>query len=159
MLAGCGEADVTDTGADSPPFDGRSPLVPPGRETRVLVQLRRPALAELGYPPPRQRAYVSSLRNEVRALRSALQAKGVALRKPVVFARVWNGFAAPVDTPDRPEIRAIGLRAEPVRRFYSAATAAGGQGAGDRGQGRPSVALLSSSGRDGAALAQVLAQT
>ena len=91
----------------------------------MLVQLRRPALADLRYPPARKRAYVSSLRNEVRALRSALQAKGVALRKPVVFARVWNGFAATVDTADLPEIRAIGLRAEPVRRFYPAASGGG----------------------------------
>jgi hypothetical protein len=137
------------------PFDGRSPLVPPGRETRVLVQLRRPALAELGYSPARQRAYVSSLRNEVRALRSALQAKGVALRKPVVFARVWNGFAATVDTADLPEIRAIGLRAEPVRRFYAAASGAATARWAVRG-GRPVVALLGPSGSDGAALSQVL---
>jgi hypothetical protein len=157
VLAGCGEADVTDTGADSLPFDGRSPLVPPGRETRVLVQLRRPALAKLGYSPARQRAYVSSLRNEVRALRSALQAKGVALRKPVVFARVWNGFAATVDTADLPEIRAIGLRAEPVRRFYPAGAVVGGaQRAAGRGQ--PVAALLDSSGGHGDAMAQVLVQ-
>jgi hypothetical protein len=97
----------------------------------VLVQLRRPSLAATGYAHSRQRAYVSSLENEVRALRSALQAKGVALRRPVVFARVWNGFAATVDTADLPRLRAVGLRIEPVRRVYSA-TAQVGEPVGSR---------------------------
>jgi hypothetical protein len=157
LLGGCGGADVTDTGADSLPFDGRSPLVPPAREVRVLVELRRPSLAAARVPPARQAAYVSSLRNEVRALRSALQAKGVALRRPVVFARVWNGFAATVDTADLPELRAIGLRAEPVRRFYPAG-AGGAVGSSQLavGRGRPAVALLDSSGPHGAAIARLL---
>ncbi|MFL5956985.1 MAG: S8 family serine peptidase, partial [Solirubrobacterales bacterium] len=150
-----------DTEAGSLPFDGRSPLVPPAKEMRVLVELRRPSLATQAaggaIAPGRQRAYVSSLRNEVRALRSALEAKGVRLRRPVLYARVWNGFAATVDTADLPEVRALGLRAEPVRRFYGAASAVGSAQRAVR-RGQPVVALLDSSGRHGSDIEQVLAQ-
>lgn len=124
----------------------------------MLVELRRPSLAAQmatqSYSPSRQRQYVASLGNEATALQGALRAKGVQLRNPLLFARVWNGFAATVDVKDLPEIRALGLRAEPVRRFYGAAagTATGtadgrGQGAGVKGlaaSGAPSVALLDS---------------
>src|SRR5436305_2533848 len=88
ILAGCGRSGAEDTGATSLPFDGRSPLVRPGRETRVLVELRRPSLATARVPAARQRAYVSSLGNEVRTLWSAPRAKGVALHHAAVFARV-----------------------------------------------------------------------
>src|SRR4051812_36805252 len=72
---------------------------------------------------------------EARALRPALEARGVRRRKPVLYARVWNGFAATVDANDLPELRALGLRAEPVRRFYGAAGATGRSGA--RGRSGP----------------------
>src|SRR4051812_41749163 len=129
---------------------------------RVLVELKRPSLAEKvakeDYSPVRQRLYVDSLGNEARALQSALEAKGVRLRKPLLYARLWNGFAATVDANDLPELRALGLRAEPVRRFYGAAGATGPSGpsgstAGPTGpsgstadaeRGGPSVALLDS---------------
>src|SRR4051794_7802738 len=128
---------------------------------RVLVELRRPSLAAQvargGYGPRRQRAYVSSLAGEVRALRSALEAKGVRLRRPVLFARVWNGFAATVDSGDLPQLRALGLRAEPVRRFYGAGTGVADAHRQARGRA-PAVALLDSSGPHGSSTAQVLAQ-
>ncbi len=145
------------TGAGSLPFDGRSPLVPQGRQVRVLVELNRPSLAtqmaRQRFGPGRQQAYVSSLGAEATALQSALRAKGVQLHKPLLFARVWNGFAATVNVGDLPELRALGLRAEPVRRFFGAV---GSQKAGGRGQraegsgsasggpGKPVVALLDS---------------
>jgi hypothetical protein len=163
-LGGCGGATGSaDTGAGSLPFDGRSPLVPPAREVRVLVELRRPSLAtqvaRAHFGPGRQKAYVSSLTGEVRALRSALEAKGVRLRRPVLFTRVWNGFAATVDSGDLAQLRALGLRAEAVRRFYGGGTAVGrAQGAGRGGQGRPAVALLDSSGPHGSSMAAVLSQ-
>jgi hypothetical protein len=158
-LAACGGATGPEgTGAGSLPFDGRSPLVPPARQVRVLVELKRPSLAaqmaRQSFGAGRQRAYVSSLGDEATALQSALRAKGVQLRRPVLFARVWNGFAATVDTGDLPQLRALGLRAEPVRRFFGAGTAvsgqrpaASGQGGGAEGSagaGAPLVALLDS---------------
>jgi hypothetical protein len=123
---------------------------------RILVQLRRPSLAtqvrtrRLG--PAAQRAYVASLGDEAGALQSALEAKGVRLRRPVLLARVWNGFAATVDANDLPQLRALGLRAEPVRRFYGAAAATSAAGsttaahapAAAEAPGSPSVALLDS---------------
>jgi hypothetical protein len=157
LLAGCGGGATGPggTGAGSLPFDGRSPLVPPAKRMRVLVELRRPSLAtqfaDGALSAARQRAYVDSLRGEVGALRSALEAKGVRLRHPVLFARVWNGFAATVDTNDLPELRALGLRAEPVRRFYGAAgagadtgTAPSSPATAEAGSGTPAVALLDS---------------
>jgi Subtilase family len=154
-LAGCGGAEgLHGTGAGSLPFDGRSPLVPPARHMRVLVELKRPSLAEKvateDYSPVRQRLYVASLANEAKALQGALEAKGVRLRRPVEFGRVWNGFAATMDSGDLPQLRALGLSAEPVRRFYGAAGAAGptgpggsvGQTAAGEGGGRAAVALL-----------------
>src|SRR4051794_41627625 len=80
------------------PLDGRSPSEPAGRERRVLVELPRPALGERGdleqMSAQQQRDYVASLRREARALRSALAARGVALRDVVSFGRTWDGFAA-----------------------------------------------------------------
>jgi hypothetical protein len=46
LMSGCGGATGPEgTGAGSLPFDGRSPLVPPAGQVRVLVELRRPSLA------------------------------------------------------------------------------------------------------------------
>lgn len=152
-LSSCGApVGPSGTGGGSLPFDGRSPLVPQARQVRVLVELRRPSLAAQMATQPfsagRQRAYVSNLGDEATALQSALRAKDVQLRKPLLFARVWNGFAATVDTSDLPKLRALGLRAEPVRRFYGAGGASGAAAKGaaqaEEGSGAPAVALLDS---------------
>ena len=120
-------------GGGSPlPFDGRSPQAPASAGVRVLVELGRPALGGAGGPDPgdaeAQRAYVRSLGRESRALRSALAARGVRLGDPVTFARTWNGFAATVASEDLPEVETLGLRAEPVRRFYPATAPTAGSG-------------------------------
>ena len=109
------------------PLETRSPQVVGGSNLRVLVALRRPALGELPEGQRRggaaQRAHVRSLGREARALRSALEARGVTFGDPVDYARVWSGFAATVSTRDLNEVQAAGLRVEPVRRFYPAAEA------------------------------------
>ncbi len=106
------------------PLELRSPQVVAGTSVRVLVALGRPSLAELDAKTPqspvRQRAYVRSLHKEERALISALHAKGVAFGNPILFARVWSGFAATVATKDLPAVQTLGLRVEPVSRFYPA---------------------------------------
>jgi len=106
------------------PLDGRSPREPAGRTQRVLVELPRPALADRddldGLTPEQQRDYVRSLERESAALRSALGARGVALRDAVTFGRTWDGFAATVDTSDLAALSSLGVRAQPVRRFYPA---------------------------------------
>ena len=106
------------------PLELRSPQVVAGTSARVLVALRRPSLAELDAQTPqspvRQRAYVRSLHREARALMSALEAKGVRFGRPVLFARVWNGFVATIATKDLPAVQTLGLRVEPVSRFYPA---------------------------------------
>jgi hypothetical protein len=106
------------------PLELRSPQVVAGTSARVLVALRRPSLAELHartkQSPLRQRAYVRSLHHEARALMSALTAKGVRFGRPVLFARVWSGFAATITTKDLPAVQTLGLRVEPVSRFYPA---------------------------------------
>ena len=106
------------------PLELRSPQVVAGTSARVLVGLRRPSLAELDAKTPqtplRQRAYVRSLHHEERALISALEAKGVRFGDPVLFARVWSGFAATIATRDLPAVQTLGLRVEPVARFYPA---------------------------------------
>ncbi|HYZ27951.1 MAG TPA: hypothetical protein VE570_02765, partial [Thermoleophilaceae bacterium] len=106
------------------PLELRSPQVVAGTSARVLVALRRPSLAELDaktqQSPARQRAYVRSLHHEARALMSALTAKGVRFGDPILFARVWNGFAATIATKDLPAVQTLGLRVEPVARFYPA---------------------------------------
>jgi hypothetical protein len=110
------------------PLELRSPQVVAGTSARVLVALRRPSLAELDAKTPqsplRQRAYVRSLHRETRALMSALEAKGVRFGDPILFARVWAGFAATVATRDLPAVQTLGLRVEPVARFYPAQTPA-----------------------------------
>jgi hypothetical protein len=106
------------------PLELRSPQVVAGTSVRVLVALDRPSLAELtaktSQTPIRQRAYVRSLHHEERALMSALTAKGVRFGRPVLFARVWSGFAATIATRDLPAVQTLGLRVEPVARFYPA---------------------------------------
>ena len=106
------------------PLELRSPQVVAGTSARVLVGLRRPSLAELdaktAQSPLRQRAYVRSLHHEERALISALEAKGVRFGDVVLFARVWSGFVATIATKDLPAVQTLGLRVEPVARFYPA---------------------------------------
>ena len=106
------------------PLDGRSPREPVGRDQRVLVELPRPALADRddldALTPEEQRDYVRSLVREGAALRSALGARGVELRDAVTFGRTWDGFAATVDTSDLAALSSLGVRAQPVRRFYPA---------------------------------------
>jgi hypothetical protein len=106
------------------PLELRSPQVVAGTSVRVLVALDRPSLAELNAKTPqtplRQRAYVRSLHHEERALMSALTAKGVRFGNPILFARVWSGFAATIATTDLPAVQTLGLRVEPVSRFYPA---------------------------------------
>jgi hypothetical protein len=106
------------------PLDGRSPREPAGSELRVLVELPRPALADRDdldtLSPADQRGYVRSLEREGAALRSALGARGVSLRDAVTFGRTWDGFAATIDTSDLAALSSLGVRAQPVRRFYPA---------------------------------------
>ena len=45
-----------------------------------------------------QREHINSLKREAITPRSALAARGVVLRDVVAFYRVWNGFAATVQT-------------------------------------------------------------
>ena len=107
--------------ADAVPFDGRSPREPSGEGTRVIVALSRPALGAAGIRDPgEQRAYVRSLEQESAALRSALGARGVRLREVITFTRTFNGFAATVRTSDLADLPSLGVRAQPVRRFYPA---------------------------------------
>jgi hypothetical protein len=150
-LAGCGKHAV-DTGAGSIPFDGRSPAVPTTGKVRLLVQLQRPSLGGLA-PADRagartQRDYVASLESESRALQSALRAKGIRIESPRLYARVWNGFAATIASTDVPAVRALGLRTEPVRRFFGASSMAASGGAAPKlaaaATRTPAVALLDS---------------
>ena len=90
----------------------------------MLVELPRPALADRddldALTPEQQSDYVRSLVREGAALRSALEARGVELRDAVTFGRTWDGFAATVDTSDLAALSSLGVRAQPVRRFYPA---------------------------------------
>ena len=107
--------------ADAVPFDGRSPREPAAEGTRVLVALPRPALGSTRIrDPAAQRRYVASLRDESRALRSALGARGVQLSHVVTFERTFDGFAATVRTSDLARLDSLGVRVRPVRRFYPA---------------------------------------
>ena len=121
-------ADAADVGGPFP-LELRSPQIVAGTSQRVLVGLRRPSVAQLmtrrRLPAADQRAQVRSLQREARALMSALTAKGVSFGHPVVFARVWSGFAATIATKDLPAVQQLGLRIEPVRRFYPAQVATG----------------------------------
>jgi len=108
--------------ADAVPFDGRSPREPSGQGTRVIVALPRPSLGAAGIADPDdQRGYVRSLERESGALRSALGARGIRLSDVVTFTRTFNGFAATVRTSDLADLPSLGVRAQPVRRFYPAA--------------------------------------
>lgn len=132
--------------ADPVPYDGRSPREPTGREQRVLVSLPRPALGALKgvrtMSPEAQRDYVASLKREAVALRSALDARGVEFRDVVSYERTWNGFAATVRTEDLAAVGSLGVRPQPVRRFYPAT----GQPVPVRA-GRPATAEPASGGR------------
>ena len=109
--------------ADAVPFDGRSPREPSGQGTRVIVALPRPSLGRAGIDEPgEQREYVRSLADESRALRSALEARGIRLSDVVAFTRTFNGFAATVRTSDLADLPSLGVRAQPVRRFYPASS-------------------------------------
>jgi hypothetical protein len=139
------------------PYDGRSPREPAAAEQRVLVELGRPALGALDrleeLDGTERRAYVASLTRERQALRSALAARGVRLRGITGFERTWNGFAATVRTRDLAAISSLGVRAQPVRRFYAstAEPVALGRGRGAApglAPGAP-VALLASGVRPG----------
>lgn len=109
------------------PLETRSPQLVGGSNLRVLVGLRRPPLGDLPAAQrrdsARQRAYVRSLGREARALRSALEARGVTFGDPVDYARVWSGFAATLSTVDMRAVQEAGLQVTPVRRFYPAASA------------------------------------
>jgi hypothetical protein len=127
LLAGGGARDpepLPPSLADAVPYDGRSPREPAGERRRVLVELQRPPLGRVdgveGMDAAQQRAYVKSLRREAQALRGALGARGVRLRDVVAYERCWNGFAATVRTRDLAAISSLGVRAQPVRRFYPA---------------------------------------
>jgi len=109
--------------ADATPYDGRSPREPSARATRVVVALARPSLGAAGIADPgAQRAYVRSLEAESGALRSALGTRGIRLSDVVTFARTFNGFAATVRTRDLADLPSLGVRAQPVRRFYPASS-------------------------------------
>ena len=142
-------------GADAPsavPFDGRSPRAPEAGTMRVLFELQRPSLGERAagerMGAARRRAYVRSLRHEAEALQGALRARAVRLGDVVSFERVWNGFAATIETEDLPQVQTLGVRVERVRRFYPAtlALAQAGPETSRRGAARPSaeIALLDS---------------
>jgi hypothetical protein len=128
VLGACGTSpsdESAQTGAGSLPLDARSPLQPQGRRIRVLVQFHRPSLAEASrghWSVDHEQRYVANLAGEAAATESALRAKHVTLGRPVGFTRVWNGFAATIAARDLPKLRALGLRSEPVRRFYGATT-------------------------------------
>jgi hypothetical protein len=139
--------------ADPVPYDGRSPREPTGNEQRVLVSLPRPPLGAVknvrSMSAEEQRDYVASLKREAVALRSALAARRVRLRDVVAFERTWNGFAATVQTKDLAAVASLGVRAQPVRRFYPATgepvEAPGAGAASPRGgRGTPPIALLDS---------------
>ena len=61
-----------------------------------------------------------SLEDEAAALRSALGARGVRLADVVTFTRTFNGFAATVAHERPRRLPSLGVRAQPVRRFYPA---------------------------------------
>ena len=123
VLLGREDAPPPPTLADAVPYDGRSPREPSAEGTRVIVSLPRPALGEAGIADPgAQRRYVRSLEDESGALRSALGARGVRLSDVVVYTKTFNGFAATVRTGDLADLPSLGVRAQPVRRFYPASS-------------------------------------
>ena len=157
--AGCG-GDGAEL-RDSVAFDGRSPRVPAAERVRVLVDLRRPSLGDRMagemLDPVAQRAHVASLESEANALLSALRAKDVETVRPVLYSRAWSGFAVTLATNDLPAVQALGLRSEPVRRFYGATAGARAVPLQEdvprvRSRRTPTVALLDSgvAAREGA---------
>jgi len=150
--------------ADPVPYDGRSPAQPAARRERVLVELPRPALGTRAdapsLSPRRQRAYVRSLRQESSALLSALEARGVKLRRVVTFERTWHGFAATVGAKDIPGLQSLGVRVRANRRFFPAFSAPVRVGARKpvppAPDTAPRVALLAGGARGGP-LAEALA--
>ena len=120
LAARGGEAAGPSVG-DATPYDGRSPREPSGAGTRVIVRLPRPSLGAAGIrDPAAQRTYEASLQDEAAALRSALAARGVRLSDVRTFTRTMNGFAATARTSDLAALPSLGVRAQPVRRFYPA---------------------------------------
>lgn len=162
LLAGAGSGGQRTYGAalaDPVPYDGRSPAPPTAARERVLVQLPRPALGELDgvakMDAAAQRAYVASLRQEAKALISALDADGVQLRDVVTYTRAWHGFAATVSERDLPGLGSLGVRVRPDRRLFPAFSApvtvdpeAGGGGASVGAQDGPEVTLLAGGAPD-----------
>ena len=116
----------------------------------MLVDLRRPSLGERmrteQLDPPAQRAHVASLASEAEALLSALRAKDVETRRPVIYGRAWSGFAVTLATNDLPAVQALGLRSEPVRRFYGATSTASGEGEAAATRVQQPIRTRSSSG-------------
>jgi len=120
LTAGGGGGGAASLG-DATPYDGRSPREPSGAGTRVIVRLPRPSLGAAGIrDPAAQRTYEESLQDEAAALRSALGARGVRLSDVRTYTRTFNGFAATVRTSDLAELPSLGVRAQPVRRFFPA---------------------------------------
>ena len=123
LLLGGGGDPPPPSRADAVPYDGRSPAEPSARGTRVIVALPRPSLGAAGIADPAaQRRYVRSLEDESGSLRSALGARGVQLADVVTYTRTFNGFAATVRTSDLADLPSLGVRPQPVRRFYPAAS-------------------------------------
>ena len=121
LTAGGGDGGGGASLGDATPYDGRSPREPSGAGTRVIVRLPRPSLGAAGIrDPAAQRTYEQSLQDEGAALRSALAARGVRLSDVRTYTRTFNGFAATVRTGDLAELPSLGVRAQPVRRFYPA---------------------------------------
>jgi hypothetical protein len=114
--------------ADPVPYDGRTPVQPPGDEQRVLVQMPRPALGDLANArqmgASAQRRYVRSLKKEAATTRSAIRARGVALHDVVSYGLAWNGFAATIRTRDLARLNSAGTRVRTVRRLYPATSEA-----------------------------------
>ncbi len=109
--------------AERVPYDGRSPrLAQDGNDLRVLVELPRPALGARRdlerLSAAERRAYVFSLKDESRTLRSALEARGARLREVATFERAWNGFAATIREADLVHVNSLGVRTRPIRRFF-----------------------------------------
>ena len=110
--------------ADAVPYDGRSPA---RAERPRHARDRRPAAPVAGRrrdrrPRARSAATCDSLEDESGSLRSALGARGVQLADVVTYTRTFNGFAATVRTSDLADLPSLGVRAQPVRRFYPAAS-------------------------------------
>ena len=70
---------------------------------------------------PRRSAPTSSrCSDEARRAALGARARGVRLSDVRTYTRTFNGFAATVRTRDLAELPSLGVRAQPVRRFYPA---------------------------------------